>query len=197
MKNKITKVQLRTCARAALERRGYSVTADKGQGFVPGARRIAIRGAAEIKVAVRTSLDREIGLMRNADGNWRTIPKVDMVVVAVPALGDPTSVEVFGFDPKVLKREFDAALAAQLKRYPDLHHKAPIFVSLDKVSGKAKSGMVSGLKTKTQWREVLALKSVSPQGNANVGFVERVKREFAELMGIDVSKVTVDFHIKA
>jgi hypothetical protein len=108
---------LRTCARAALERRGYSVTADKGQGFVPGARRIAIRGAAEIKVAVRTSLDREIGLMRNADGNWRTIPKVDMVVVAVLAVGDLTSVEVFGFDPKVLKREFDAALAAQLKRY--------------------------------------------------------------------------------
>jgi hypothetical protein len=66
-------------------------------------------------------------------------------------------------------------------------------VSLD----KAKSGMVSGLKTKTQLREVLALKSVSPQGNANAGFVERVKREFAELMGIDVSKVTVDFHIKA
>jgi hypothetical protein len=117
MENKIRKVQLRTCARAALERRGYSVTADKGQGFVPGARLIAIRGVAEIKVAVRTSLDREIGLMRNADGNWRTIPKVDMVVVAVLAVGDLTSVEVFGFDPKVLKREFDAALAAQLKRY--------------------------------------------------------------------------------
>jgi hypothetical protein len=184
MKNKITKVQLRACARAALERRGYSVTADRGQGFVPGARLIAIKGAAEIKVAVRTSLDREIGLMRNADGSWRTIPKVDLVVVAVPAVGDPASVEVFGFDPKMLKKAFDAALAAQLKRYPDLHHKAPIFVSLDNVSGKAKSGTVSGLKTKTQWREVLALKSVSLQENA-------------ELMGIDVSKVTVDFHIKA
>jgi hypothetical protein len=39
------------------------------------------------------------------------------------------------------------------------------------------------------------LNSVSPQGN--VGFIERVKREFAELMGVDVSRVTVDFHINA
>jgi hypothetical protein len=196
---RITKAQLRACARAALEqRRGYLVTVDKGQGFVPGARLTAIKGAREIKVAVRTSLDREIGLMRDHDGNWRTIPKVAMVVVAVPAVDDPASVEVFGFDPKVLKREFDAALAAQLERHPDLSHKAPIFVSLDKVSGKAKSGVISGLKTKRQWREVLLLNSVSlPQGDASVGFIERVKREFAELMGVDVSKVTVDFHINA
>jgi hypothetical protein len=173
------------------------VKVDKGQGFVPGARLTAIKGATEIKVAVRTSLDREIGLMRDHDGNWRTIPKVAMVVVAVPAVDDPASVEVFGFDPKVLKREFDAALAAQLERHPDLSHKAPIFVSLDKVSGKAKSGVISGLKTKRQWREVLLLNSVSPQGDATVGFIERVKREFAELMGVDVSKVTVDFHINA
>jgi hypothetical protein len=121
---RITKTQLRECARAALEqRRGYVVTVDKGQGFVPGARLTAIRGGKEIKVAVRTSLDREIGFMRDRQGNWRTIPKVDLVVVAVPAddkVGKrpsvEVSVEVFGFDPKVLKREFDAALAAQRER---------------------------------------------------------------------------------
>jgi len=191
---RITKIRLRECARAALEqRRGYSVAVEKGQGFVPGVRLTAHKGAKEIKVAVRTSSDREIGLTRDRKGNWRTIPKVAMVVVAVPAIDDPASVEVFGFDPKVLKREFDAALAAQLKRYPDLPHKVPIFVSLDKVSGKAKSG----LKTKSEWREVLLLNSVGPRGDATVGFIERVKREFAELTGVDVSKVTVDFHINA
>jgi hypothetical protein len=112
-----------------------------------------------------------------------------MVVVAVPVDDDHSSVEVFGFDPKVLEREFDAALAAQRKRHPDLPHKVPIFVPLDKVSGKAKSD----LKTKKQWREQVPLNSVTPQENASVGFIERVKREFAELMGVDVSKVTVDF----
>jgi hypothetical protein len=157
----------------------------------------ATKGAKQIKVAVRTSLDREIGLMRDHRGHWRTIPKVAMVVVAVPAVDDPASVEVFGFDPQVLIREFDAALDAQLERYPDLSHKAPIFVSLDKVSGKAKSGVFSGLMTKSQWREMLPLNSVSPQEEANVGFIERVKREFAELMGVDVSKVSVDFHLNA
>lgn len=193
LKMRITKTQLRACARTALEeRRGYSVKVDKGQGFVPGARLTAIKGTKELKVAVRTSLDREIGLMRDQDGNWRTIPKVAMVVVAVPAVDDPALVEVFGFDPKILKREFDAALAAQRERHPDLSHKAPIFVSLDKVSG-----VISGLKRKKEWREVLPINSVSPQRNATIGFIERVKREFAELMGVDVSKVTVDFHINA
>jgi hypothetical protein len=180
----ITKTQLRTCARAALEqRRGYFVEVDKGQGFVPGARLTASKAGKRIKVAVRTSLDREIGLMRDHDGNWRTIPKVGLVVVAVRAVGDPASVEVFGFDPKILKKEFDAALAAQRERNQDLSHKAPIFMSLDEISGKK------------QWRELLPLSSVSTQGK--VGFIERVKREFAELMGVDVSKVTVDFHLNA
>jgi hypothetical protein len=67
----------------------------KGQGFLPGARLMAIKGATKIKVAVRTSLDREIGLMRDGNGNWRTIPKVDMVVVAVPAVGDSASVALW------------------------------------------------------------------------------------------------------
>jgi hypothetical protein len=193
---KITKSQLRACARAALEqRRGYSVSVAKGRGFIPGARLTATKGTQEIKVAVRTSLDREIGLMRDQDGNWRTLPKVDMVLVAVPAVDDPGSVEVLGFDPTVLQREFDAALAAQLKRHPDLSHKAPIFVALDKPSGKAKTDLIAGLETKKEWREVMLLGSVSIQGEAKGGFIERVKREFAELMGVDVSKVSVDFRI--
>jgi hypothetical protein len=189
---RLTKSLLRACARAALEqRRGYLVEIDKGRGFVPGARLTAIKGGKKLKVAVRTSLDREVGFLRDPDGNWKTILKVALVVVAVPMPGDPGSAEVFGFEPKVLKREFDAALAAQLKRYPDLSPKAPIFVSLDNASGKA----ISELKFKKKWKEVLPLNSVSRE--APVSFVERVKREFAELMGVDVSKVTIDFHINA
>jgi hypothetical protein len=194
---RITRSQLRACARAALERRGYLVKINKGQGFVPGTRLTAIKGAKEINVSVRTSLDREIGLLRDHEGNWRTIPKMAMVVVAVPVVGDPASVEAFGFDPKVLIREFDAALAIQRRRHPDFSHKAPIFVPLDKASGKEKTELISGLKKKMLWREVLQLKFVKLQGDAATGFIERVKREFAELMGVDVSKVTVEFHINA
>jgi hypothetical protein len=201
VRRRITKTQLRAYARTALEqRRGYVVTIDKAQGFVPGARLTAIIGGKEIKVAVRTSLDREVGFIRDRQGNWRTIPKVDLVVVAVPAddkvrkRRSVEAIEVFGFDPKVLKREFDAALAAQLERHPDLSYKAPIFVSLDKVPGRASSSS-SVLKTKNLWREELPLNSMALHGD--VGFIERVKREFAELMGVDVSRVTVDFHINA
>jgi hypothetical protein len=151
-------------------------------------------------------LDREVGFIRDRQGNWRTIPKVDLVVVAVPAddkvrkRRSVEAIEVFGFDPKVLKREFDAALAAQLERHPDLSYKAPIFVSLDKVPGRASSSSSSSssssvLKTKNLWREELPLNSMALHGD--VGFIERVKREFAELMGVDVSRVTVDFHINA
>jgi hypothetical protein len=181
----VSKTQLRVCARATLERRGYSVKVAKSQGVVPGARLTAVKGTKEIKVAVRTSLDREIGFTRYHDGKWRTISKVDMVVVAVPMDDDRSSAEVFGFDPKVLEREFDAALAAQRKRHPDFPHKVPIFVPLDKVSAKK------------QWREEVPLNSVTSQENTSVGFIERVKREFAELMGVDVGNVTVDFRINA
>ena len=197
----VTKSQLRGCARTALERRGFAVELILGPGVVPGVRLKATKGPETFTIAVRTSLRRAIGLMRDVDGRWKTIPNVDEVVAVTPAVDDSRSVEVLGFDPNVLIATFDAALAFQLKRYPRLSNKAPIFVSLDKGRRGGATKSISNLKAQAKWGMVLSLDSTtaseSVRSDAINGFIERVKREFAELNGVDVSKVSVDFHINA
>lgn len=162
----------------------------------------ALGGSSGVRtIAVRSLLRRAIGLMRDVDGRWKTIPNVDEVVAVTPAVDDSRSVEVLGFDPKVLITIFDAALAFQLKRYPRLSKKAPIFVSLDKGRRGGATKSISNLKAQAKWSLVLSLDSTTASENfrsdAINGFIERVKREFAELNGVDVSKVRVDFHINA
>lgn len=198
--------RLRACARAALEQRGFSVERITGAGIVPGVQLTATKGPDRFNVAVRTSLNRKVGLVRSSDGTWRTIPSVDEVLVVAPSVDDPAMAEVLGFNPKALIKVFDAALAAQLKRMPRLSHNAPIFVSLDNREhdkGHAKDPVspISGLKTEAQWTLVLPIPSPAslehPQSGADTGFIERVKREFAQLNGVDVSKVRVNFFIDA
>jgi hypothetical protein len=128
-----------------------------------------------------------------------TIPKVDEVIVVVPSAQDPASAEVFSFQPAVMLEAFDQALSAHKKRQPELSHKAPIFVALDDRRRGRSTDIIPGLKGKAQWHTTVPLASVPRPGNsateAPLGFVERVKREFAELNGVDVSKVVVEFRI--
>jgi hypothetical protein len=56
-----------------------------------------------------------------------------------------------------------------------------------------------GLKEKSRWQEIITpdeemLRKGYEQLSAR-GFIERVKREFAEINGVDVSKVKVRFEI--
>lgn len=192
------KRQLRECARIALQARGLRVQLRPGAGIVPGARLRTFLGADERQVAVRTSLGREVGFARNPDG-WATITKVDEVVVAVPSADDPDAAEVLGFDRKVLIEACDAALAARRKKYPKLSSSAPIFIAID--GAKAKAGRkqdaladLVDLKSKANWTTHVPLSAAS-EHRAAEPFIERVKREFAELNGVDVSKVVVVFKV--
>src|ERR1700676_3647029 len=107
---RIRKEFLRESARLALVERGYSrVEIAHGPGIVPGARLTAVKDGATKLIAVRTSSDREVGLLRNENGNWRTIPKVDLVLVAVPA-DEAAAADVFAFDKDVLLNAFNATV---------------------------------------------------------------------------------------
>jgi hypothetical protein len=147
------------------------------------------------EVAIRTSLDREVGFNRYPDGRWITIPTVDEIVVAVPSAEDPSSAEVLSFDREVVIDACNAALAAQKKEYPKLSYKAPIFIALDASDKGRASKVASGLTAKAKWRTSIPLGTVrTPRVES---FIERVKREFADLNGVDVSKVMVEFKIIA
>jgi hypothetical protein len=198
---KIRKRHLRECARVALERMGHRVELRAGAGIVPGARLRAFHGSDTREIAVRTSLDRVVGFTRRPDGRWTTIPSVDELVVAVPSAEEPSSAEILGFDREVIIDACNTALSARINEYPELSHKAPIFIALDTADNGHPPEVGSGLKAKARWRTSVPLAAARAHKSKSVpppeSFIERVKQEFAELNGVDVGKVVVEFRIIA
>jgi hypothetical protein len=194
----ITKKLLRAVAHHFLESRGYDVARDKRRGAAPGARLIATRGAEKLKIAVRTSKGREVGLLRRVDGGgWRTVPEVDEVVVAVKSRknhGNHTSIEVLGFDPDTLVGIFDAVTKGKKMCDSD----TPVFIALDEKAEKGSTSVGVGLRAKAKWKKDIVLNaqilSALPQAEPS-SLIERVKREFAELNGVAIDKVIVEFRI--
>jgi hypothetical protein len=192
--------ELRRCARLALEQRGLDVRPKRGKGLVPGVRlEVGKSGEERKQVAVRTSRDRKVGLMRFPSGRWRTVTKVQEVVVVAPALNDPTLVEVLGFSPKKLIAAFDALVLKTEGIRRKKHFKSPVFIALDPQSDGSDDDLRFDLKKRAaDWTVTLPF---TPEGTGvqastkESGFIERVRREFAELTGTDVSKVIVNFHV--
>jgi hypothetical protein len=184
-----TKFQLRAAARAVLENRGHSVTVVGGAGVVPGARVALERDGLKSVVAIRTASDRELGLLRHPSGEWKTIPKMDAVVVAAPARDQLGEVEVSWFEVPALLAQFDAELAARRQRGTEPPPKVPIFLPLDP---DARHPLA--LLRVAKWTERVAAMTVERQESA-ASFIDRVKREFAALHGVDVRKVSVEFRI--
>jgi len=196
---RITKQQLRDAALAAVKIREYAPVLVSGPGIVRGARLKATAGPISGKqVAVRTSQDREVGLLRRDDDRtWRTIPRVRELVVAVPSLtNQESSIEVLCFDSKTVIELFDAAVKKAGKRA--LSYKAPVFMALEDSPKKGSGALAGGLGAKAKWREEIPVASIAANPpDQSDGFIERVKREFAERNGVDVSKVVVEFRIVA
>jgi hypothetical protein len=186
---------LRAAAKRAVENRLGSVDITKGPGIVEGAR---LRTKKGLTIAIRTSLEREVGLMWHPSGHWRTITKVDLVVVAVPSVDDKEAAEVLAFDPEVMIKVFDAAVAKRRKGNSDFY-KAPTFVALDDKPQKRSTSSLAGLKAKAKWKTTVRIDETmtrkSSRSETTGDFVERVKREFAELSGVDITKVVVEFRI--
>jgi hypothetical protein len=191
---KLRKQDLREIVRGIYEENGARVDPQPGRGIIPGSRlKVTIGGDTRI-VAIRTSLDREFSLNRHSDGSLATIPKVDEVAVAVPSRTGPGLVEVFGFDRDVVITAFDHAIAEQKQKYPNVSPKAPVFISLDD------STAVADFKSKARWTKVVALEGLKHATTKGRGenfseFRERVRHEFAELYGIAVEDVIVEFRI--
>jgi hypothetical protein len=195
---RMSKEVLRGCARIVLEDDGYQVSLKPGPGIVAGARLSIAKGSTIRTVAVRTSVDRDLGLVRRSDGQWRTIMRVGQVIVSTPSSNNPNNLDVFSFDPKLLMEIFDDAVKAKGDQRSDF--RLPVFIALDDKESKSGS-VLPGLSARAQWRKTITpnedmLRRTS-QSRAGLGFIERVKREFAEINGVDVSKVVVDFRIVA
>ena len=190
------KTQLREAARYALDAPGHNYETQQvlRPGIVVGSRLRATNKPQPYEIAIRTSLDREIGFLRHPDGRWRTLPSVQEVVVAVPSRSDTGQVEVFGFDPNEMLAIFDAAVSDAGRK---LAMKAPIFISLDEVKAGKKSGPIAGgLKQIAKWELKVDLGSLAKSPNLETTeFIDRVKREFAEIIGVDAKNIAIEFRI--
>jgi hypothetical protein len=196
---KLKKSILRACARVAIEERGFTVDLVGGAGILPGARLRAKKGTMTRNIAVRTSLDREVGLTRNSDGRWATVPRVDEVLVAVPSADKAGSAEILSFTSDVLISAFNAALKARESVNPNLSVKAPIFVALDAAPQGGSATIEPGLKARSQWTALVPLTAVSrlSQNESESEFFDRIRREFAERHGFDASQVKVKFEVSS
>jgi hypothetical protein len=198
MAAKLRKAHLRKCARKVLEDCGYRVNDVGGAGVAPGARLRISKGPNTYDVAVRTSLERKVGLLRNPKGSWMTVPNVDWVVVVTPSTEDPNCAEVLVFKSDVLIDEFDQELAARKKLNPVFSPKAPIFLTLDPSRpGKPTN---KGLKKLSKWERQVPLASVGVQRDSKEegpdAFIARVKREYARQFNVEEENVTVKIEIK-
>jgi hypothetical protein len=199
---KIKRAQLRQSARLALAEKGYSdIELIHGPGLVSGARLHAKKEGKPCRIAVRTSSDREVALLRTSVGEWRTIHDVDLVVVAVPA-DDTPAAEVLAFDPKILIKVFDARVQAIEKNKRDKSRfKVPVFVRLDDVKASMTKAAVVGLKKECRWQVFIPLGKLSTQppvsdGEAHrAGFYEQIKKQIADFNGVDIGKVDLQIRI--
>jgi hypothetical protein len=198
-KSTIPRPLLRKAAAVVLETKlGYRVELDVGgRGVAPGARLLATKGSKTEYVAVRSAASRRIRAVRRDDGHWRTFPDVDLVVVAVPARSKANAIEVLGFKSGKIIECFDAAVKELPGATP---YDEPVIVALDEKVRSGARTVPAGLKASAEWHHIVAiddpfLKEVTNAESSAGGFVERVKREFAELNGVDVSKVAVEFKI--
>jgi len=91
--------------------------------------------------------------------------------------------------------EFEKAWKALEKAGRSLSFEIPIFIPLDEVSRKNVGHNIANLKARAVWSVRLSAEEVRARTSAASGetFYERVKREFAERNGVDVSQVEVEF----
>jgi hypothetical protein len=187
---------LRLAAKYALRKRGYEVTeAPRVPGVAPAARLIAAKGEKTFTVAVRTSQTREIGLVALEDGGWKTASAVQIILVAVPTKST-SRVEVLCFKSSILTAEFDAHVE---KHSPAPESDVPVFIPLDPVFSKRSGSTKPGLAKLASWREefqVDELRKVSKTKQIDE-FIERVTRDFADLIGVDTKRVVIDFRISS
>ena len=191
----ISKEILRDAAQLALRRRGYEVKIYTAPGAAPGTRLIAVKEAEELRIAVRTSQRREVGIVQAAKGGWKTVSNVEQVLVAVPSKS-PDHVEVLCFDSEA----FVGGLKDRLRKLDlRVEPNVPIFVPLDAVPLKGSAAGVSGLKTLALWGDEFETKELRRQSKAKQWdeLIARVTRDIAAFVGVGPERVIVDFRISS
>ncbi len=188
---------LRSIVPAVLAKRGFVTRPKGGQGVLPGSRlAVKSRSGQGYDYAVRASDQRNVSFTRLPDGKWRTLSTADCVVAVVPALEKGVDFDVLAFKAKSLIRKFDEAWRALEKAGRTLGPRMPIFVPIDKTSRKNLGHDVANLRELVVWKESFTRNEILGM-TIDDNFYERVRQEFADRNGVDVTKVDIEFRLRS
>jgi hypothetical protein len=118
-------------------------------------------------------------------------------LVAVPSETSDDVIEVYEFEKQVLEDVFNKALAEMKGHRKAPTNEIPIFVPLDKRTSRSLGHSINNAKELGKLHLVNVSDLAQFKGELDRGFVARVRREFAELIGVEVSKVVVEFRVSA
>ena len=187
------KEHLRQAARFVAERRFARVSLARSRGVIPGARLSFEEAGIDKLAAVKTASDGEVGLLRDAEGNWRPLAKVQLVLVATPSLEDPKQIVVLGFDPNDLEAEFNRA--AKISEKGNRHKsrfKTPIFLPL---YGSGVGSRRKALSSHCLWEEQVNTADLptSPNPASSAQALEVLKAGIAQGLGIHPNRIDLTF----
>jgi hypothetical protein len=193
------KTTMRAVVPSVLAEHGFeNIRVISQQGVLRGARLLAVRDGHEVEIAVKATLERAISFTKQSKARWRTASAVDLVVAVVPAPNSREAIEVHIFESKAIVEEFDKAWKALQAAGRSLSFEIPIFIPLDKVSRKNVGHDIADLKARARPMIPLNAEEIKARSSSETTqtFYDRVKQEFADKVGVDVSKVEVEFRIK-
>lgn len=197
------KSEMRMIGPAVLAARKMKAQVLGGRGVLPGSR-LSVRdaGGAERYYVIKASSDRTLSFTRLENGRWRTLHAMDRVLAIVPADDGVHDVQVYEFVAKQLIKKFDEAWKMLTEAGRTIGPQMPIFISLDKNPKKSYGHAVANLKLISIWSRDLTRPQIRKLTSSEIDdsddrFYDRVKREFADRFGIDVSKVEVEFRIRS
>jgi hypothetical protein len=189
---KMKNSDFRKVGRLVLADRGFDVCVKSGQGYLPGARAIAVRNGKKIDVAVKASQERVLGFTKQSSKRWRTLSAVDLVVAVVPGELSKDEADVFGFERKPLERVFNRAWKALEDAERPIGFNMPVFVPIDHVSRKNVGHDIGNLMDLATWSVHLTSKQLEERSGADdEGYVDQFRRRFAAENGVDVAQVMI------
>ena len=172
--------------------RGYDVRVKPGQGYLPGARVIAVRDGREFEVVVKASQERAVSFTRQSNTRWRSLHAAHLIVAVVPSENNPDEADVFGFDKKPVERAFNRAWKALENANRPIGFNMPIFIPIDEVSRKNVGHGVSNLKEHKSWTVHLTAEELAARSSRKEeSYVDQFRRRFAAENGVDIDQVMI------
>lgn len=199
----LRRARLTEVGKHAIEGLGYKIGKSLKQ---PGAHAFTAKlHGKDVRIGMKTSSDRWLGMSKDIDGGFGLLGKVDLLfVVAFDCWPEPETIQVYQFDAKDILERAEGVYEEAEK----LGHTGLQFLPLDAISDRrpamTKFGNLAKLgkivfEEKITWsdaEEDAEADQTEEEAPAELPIMERIKMMLAEHMGVPPEKIEVDVRVK-